>query len=148
HFDAEVDEELVDVELGEELADGLRAHPGAERVEAVLLDHLAVARLGEELALLERRRSGIHDDVGLEVEDLLELLERHVEERPDARREALQEPDVRDRRREIDVAHALAPDLRLDDLDATLFADDAAVAHALVLAAVALVVLRRTEDLG
>ncbi len=46
------------------------------------------------------------------------------------------------------MAHALAADLRLDDLDAALLADDAAVPHALVLAAVALVVLRRAEDLG
>ena len=37
--------------------------------------------------------------------------------------------------------------LRLDDLDAALLADDAAVLHALVLAAVALVVLHRAEDL-
>src|SRR5262249_23458574 len=78
---------------------------------------------------------------------LLELLQGHVEERPDARRQALQEPDVRDRRREVDVAHPLAADLRLDHLDAALLADDATMAHALVLAAVALVVRRRAEDL-
>ena len=64
------------------------------------------------------------------------------------RRQRLQEPDVGDRRRQGDVAHALAADLRLDDLDAALLAHDAAVLHALVLAAVALVVLDRTEDLG
>jgi hypothetical protein len=61
---------------------------------------------------------------------------------------ALEEPDVRDRRGQRDVAHALAAHLRLDDLDAALLADDAAVLHALVLAAVALVVLDRPEDLG
>src|SRR5262249_42219406 len=47
-----------------------------------------------------------------------------------------------------DVPHALAPHLRLNHLDATLFADDAAMPHALVLAAIALVVLGWTEDLG
>jgi hypothetical protein len=46
------------------------------------------------------------------------------------------------------VADALAPHLGLDDLDAALLADDAAVLHALVLAAVALVVLHRAKDLG
>src|SRR6185369_8157751 len=66
----------------------------------------------------------------------------------DARRQALQEPDVRDRRRQGDVTHALAANLRLDDFDAALLADDAAVLHALVLAAVALVVLHRAKDLG
>ena len=38
--------------------------------------------------------------------------------------------------------------LRLRDLDAALVADDAAVLQALVLAAVALVVLHRSEDLS
>ena len=60
----------------------------------------------------------------------------------------LQEPDVRHGRRQLDMAHALAADLRLDDLDAALLADDALVLHALVLAAQALVVLDRAEDLG
>src|SRR5262249_32595916 len=75
-------------------------------------------------------------------------LERHVEEGADARGEALQEPDVGHRRGEGDVPHALAADLRLDHLDAALLAHDATVPHALVLAAVALVVLRGPEDLG
>ena len=147
HLDTQVDEEPVDVELLQQLADGLRAHAGPEGVGPVLLDELAVAALGEQLALLERGRPRVDDHVGLEVEDLLELLERHVEERADARGEALQKPDVGDRRGQVDVAHALAAHLRLDDLDATLLAHHAAVAHALVLAAVALVVLRRAEDL-
>jgi hypothetical protein len=54
---------------------------------------------------------------------------------------------VSDGRREVDVPETLAPHLRLDDLDAALLAHDPAVLHALVLAAVALVVLDRPEDL-
>src|SRR5512146_596369 len=46
------------------------------------------------------------------------------------------------------MAHALAPHLGLDNLDPALLAHHAAMAHALVLAAVALVVLGRTENLG
>ena len=61
-------------------------------------------------------------------------------------RQRLQEPDVRDRRGQLDMAHALAADLRDGDLDAALLADDALVLHALVLAAQALVILDRTED--
>src|ERR1700704_4231713 len=45
-----------------------------------------------------------------------------------------------------DVAHVLAANLRARDLNAAALADDALVAHALVLAAVALPVLGRTED--
>jgi hypothetical protein len=67
---------------------------------------------------------------------------------PMRRGQALEEPDVRDRRGEVDVAQRSRRTLRLDDLDAALLADDAAVLHALVLAAEALVVLDRPEDLG
>src|SRR6185436_12569329 len=64
----------------------------------------------------------------------------------DAARQRLQEPDVGDRRGQLDMAHALAADLGDGDLDAALLADDALVLHALVLAAQALIVLDRTED--
>src|SRR5690348_12677972 len=45
------------------------------------------------------------------------------------------------------MTHALTAHLRLRDLDAALFANDAAVLEPLVLAAKALVVLHRPEDL-
>src|ERR671939_530233 len=51
-----------------------------------------------------------------------------------------------DRRRQLDVAHAVAPHARQRHLDAALLADDALVLHALVLAAQALVILDRAED--
>src|SRR5690606_5108688 len=102
--------------------------------------------LGEELELLERRQARFGDDVGLEVKHALELLELHVEQQADARGQRLEEPDVRDRRGELDMAHALAANLGHGHLDAALLAHDALVLHALVLAAQALVVLHRTED--
>src|SRR5918911_2275241 len=55
---------------------------------------------------------------------------------------------MRHRRGELDMAHAVAADLRQRHLDAALLADDAAVLHALVLTAQALVVLDRAEDAG
>src|SRR3546814_7973893 len=60
----------------------------------------------------------------------------------------LEEPDVRDRAGQVDVAHALAAHLGQGDLGAALLAHHAAVLHALVLAAQALVVLDRPEDGG
>src|SRR5690606_3450991 len=48
---------------------------------------------------------------------------------------------------QVDVAETLAAHLALNDLDTALLADDPAVLHALVLAAVALVVLHGSEDL-
>src|SRR6202011_75463 len=94
----------------------------------------------------ERGLPRLDNDVVLEIEDALEILERHVEQQADAARQRLQEPDVRERRGELDVAHALAPHARERHLDAALLADDALVLHALVLAAQALVVLDRAED--
>ena len=63
-----------------------------------------------------------------------------------ARRHRLEEPDVDDRRGQVDVAHALAADAAVRDLDAAPVADDALVLHALVLAAEALPVALGTED--
>src|SRR5205823_10210374 len=86
------------------------------------------------------------DDRRGEVLDLLELARSDVEEVADAARDTLEEPDVRDRRGEVDVTHALATHLLPRHLDAAALADDALVADALVLAAVALPVARRSED--
>ncbi len=95
-----------------------------------------------------RARLVVHprDDRRGEVQDLLEFLGRHVQQVADAAGHALEEPDVADGRGEVDVAHALAANLRARDLHAAALAHDALVAHALVLAAVALPVLGRAED--
>ena len=143
---AELHDLLLEVERHQHLADGLRADHGGEGVVAVLVLRLEILVLGQELLLLQRRDARLDDDVVLEIEDALDVLQRHVEHEADARRQRLQEPDVRDRRGELDMAHALAPHARERHLDAALLADDALVLHALVLAAQALVVLDRAED--
>ena len=135
----------IDLQHG---ADRLGADVGAEGVVAVLVVRVEVLLLVQELAVLERRQAGLGDHVVLEVEDPLEVAQRHVEQQADAARQRLQEPDVRHRRGELDMAHALAAHLGEGHLDAALLADDAAVLHALVLAAQALVVLDRSEDAG
>jgi hypothetical protein len=128
------------------MLDRFRADAGREGVLAIFVLRVEQLVLGEELILLERGQARLDDDVGFEVQDALELLELHVEQQADARRQRLQEPDVRDRGGQLDMAHALAADLRDGHLDAALLADDALVLHALVLAAQALVILDRTED--
>ena len=133
----------------EHVEHGVAAHTGDERLVAVFVGELHVALFGEQLTTRQIGLLGIDDDVRLAVQHALEIFERDVEDVADARRQALEEPDVRDRRRQRDVTETLAPNLaRWDDLDAALFADDAAVLHALVLAAVALVIFDRPEDLG
>ena len=142
--------EVALLALGEVLAAALEAVlERCERLLAVDVDPLV---LGVDLVLevvqvllpclVVHRR----DDGGGEVEDLLELARSDVEQVADPARDTLEEPDVRDRRGQVDVAHALAAHLLPRDLYTTALADDALVANALVLAAVALPVLRRTED--
>src|SRR5690606_31306674 len=86
------------------------------------------------------------DNVVLEVENALQVTQRHVQYLPDAGGQTLQEPHVGDGARQLDVSHALAADFGLDDLDATLFADDTTVLHALVFTAGALPVFDGAED--
>ena len=88
----------------------------------------------------------VRDDVVGEVQDLLEVARRHVEQQAHPARDALEVPDVAHRRGQLDVAHTLAAHLGAGHLDAALVADDALVAVALVLSAVAFPVPRRTED--
>src|SRR5205085_7527222 len=102
--------------------------------------------LGEQLEALEWGQARLKNDVALEIEDALELLQLHVEQEADAARERLQEPDVRDRSGELDVAHPLAADLGHGHFHAALFADNPLVLHALVLAAQAFTVLDRAGD--
>src|SRR6185295_439579 len=115
-------------------------------IVAVLVERVEILLLVQELAILERGEAGLGHHVVLEVEDLLEIAQRHVEQQADAARQRLQEPDMGDRRGELDMAHALAAHLGDRDRDAAFLAGAAAVLHALVLAAHALIVLDRPED--
>src|SRR5205814_8209846 len=113
-----------------------------------LLEHLAleVREVLVALLLVDER-----DEVGREVDDLLELLGLQLltglgahEQVGQPAAGAAEVPDVDDGRRQLDVAHALAPHLRTGDLHAAALADDALEADALALAALALPVLDRT----
>ncbi len=136
------------LELGEVLLEALLA--GLDVGVAAGLDLLALdADLG-----LERRQVAVAlvlvdrgDHVGREVDDLLEVLRRQVEQVAQPAGHALEVPDVRDRGGQLDVAHPLTAHLGAGDLDAAALADDALEADPLVLAAVALPVAGRTEDL-
>ena len=124
--------------------------PGVDVGVALLLQRrLLGADLGLEGRQVAVALLVVHgrDQVRREVDDLLEILRGEVEQVAQPGRDALEVPDVRDRRGELDVAHPLAAHLGPGDLDATALADDALEADALVLAAVALPVPGGTEDL-
>src|SRR5262249_38398425 len=107
-------------------------------LDLVVASALRVTLLGADLRLhgghvaVARLRVDARDDVGREVDDLLEVLRCKVEQVTEPARYALEIPDVRHRRRELDVAHALAAHLGTRHLDAAPLADDALEADALV----------------
>ena len=142
---AQLGGQLLAVDLLQQLLDGLGADAGLE-VVLVLLAHVAVLALRQDLALFQRREAGVDDDIVGKVQDLFQHTRGQVEDQAHAAGDALEIPDVADRGGQLDVAHALAAHLALGDLNAAAVADLALVADLLVLAAVALPVLRRSED--
>ena len=87
------------------------------------------------------------DHVGGKVDDLFQILRSDVQQVAQTGRNTLEEPDVGHRSGKLDMAHALTAHTALGDFHTTAFADDALEAYALVLAAGALPVTGRSEDL-
>src|SRR5207253_683730 len=88
----------------------------------------------------------VHYHVILEIDDLFQAGGLHVQERAQPARHGLEKPDMNDRGGQLDVAHALAADAAMRDLDAAAVADHPLVFHAAVFAAGAFPVLFRPED--
>jgi hypothetical protein len=143
---AQLRRQLVQIDLGQEVADGLRAHLRLEG-DRLVLRQLVVLVLRQELLLLEAARARIDDDVRLVVQHALQVADRHVQQVADPARDRLEEPDMGNGNGQLDVAQPLATHLGLRHLHAAAVADDPAVADPLVLAAVALPVLDGAEDL-
>ncbi len=74
----------VEVELAQHVADRFRADLGGEAVGPEVLLRLEILVLAQELAHLERGRARLEHDVVFEIQDPLEVLQRHVEQQPDA----------------------------------------------------------------
>ena len=88
----------------------------------------------------------LHDEVLGEVEHSLQVPRGYVQQDSQPARDTLGHPDMRHGGRQRDVPHPLAPNLRPRHLYAAAVAHDPLVTDLLVLAAVALPVLRRAED--
>src|SRR5439155_9590188 len=126
---------------------------GALELGPLVLDHrlgASDARVHLLLDALQRLLALVlvdaRDDIQSEVKYPLQVAGADVEQDAQARRRALEVPDVAHRGGELDVAHPLAAHLGTGDLHSTLVADDPLVADALVLPAVALPVLGGTKD--
>ena len=146
HPDLEFRDRLRQVNPGEGITHSFSAHLGDEGVRAVGLTRFTVFVFAEQLMKLERSGARIDHQIILVIDHALEISRRDVHHQADAGRHALEEPDVRHRHRQFDVAHALATNACQGHLDTATIADDAAMLDALVLSARAFPVLDGTED--
>ena len=69
---------------------------------------------------VKRRQARLDDDVLFEIEHALHIFQRHIEHQRDAARERFQEPDMGDRRSQLDVPHTVTAHLRKRDFNAAL----------------------------
>ena len=136
---------LGDVDFLQQRLDRLGADRHREGVAVFFLGFLELL-LGQELLFLQSRFSGIENDIGFEIQDFFQILDRQVQDEADPARRTFKKPDVRDRRGQLDVAHALAAHFGLRHLDAASFADDAPVLHSLVFSAEAFEIVDRPES--
>src|SRR5215471_15035853 len=145
HLRAELARQFVDVHTLQEFLDGLGAHHGNE-LPGVLLLKLPELLFSKEFALFQRRVARIDRDVRFEIKNPFEFAQRHVEQMADPAWQTFEEPHVRARTRQFDMAKAFAPDFGKRDFNTALVADDSAMLHAFVLAAQAFPIRYRAEN--
>ena len=155
HLLFEDGEEFDQVEFVEHVADDLAAHLCFEAAFGVALVQSPVLLFVQDVILCDGRcllgvimcLAAVFDDIRLVVEYALEVFHLDAQQRTDTARQRVHVPDVRDRRDQVDVAHAGTAYFRRRDFDAALFTDDTLVAHLLIFAAETFVVADRAEDL-
>ena len=136
------------IDLGQELLDRLGANFSGKAVVAEFVLGAHIVFFGEKLILLQRGQTGFDNHEAFKIQNPLQILQRHVQQQANAAGQRLEEPDMGDRRGQLDMTHTVAPHLRLGNFNAAFLAGDALVLHALVLAAQAFVILGRAKDTG
>ena len=145
HLGSQLFTQLIQIDLLQQILNGLSAHSSLELI-TVVVAHLTILALGEQLLLFQTGSARISDDIACKIQHLLQQAGADVQHQADAAGDALEVPDVAHGSGQLDVAHTLTADLGLGDLNAAAVADLALVADALVLAAVALPVLGRSKN--
>ncbi len=147
HLGAQGGGKLLQVQIGQQLLDGLRAHAGV-KVVLVILPQLLVLRVGENLVAGQVGvvGAGIGDDIGGEVQHLFQNPGADIQQQPHPGGDALEIPDMAHRGGQLNVAHALPAHFGPGDLHAAAVAHLALEADLLILAAVAFPILGGAED--
>ena len=142
---AELLRELLQIDVLKQLLHCLGAHAGL-KVVLVLLPHIPIFFLGENLVLSQRREAGIGDNIAGEVEYLLQNAGGDVQQQPHPGGDALEIPDMGHGGGQLNVAHALPAHLGTRHFYAAAVTDLTLIANLFILAAVALPVLGGAKD--
>ena len=145
HIGVERCAEGLQVDRLEQFADRLGAHARAEVRKLVV--QFPVPFFLQQLLHGQLGAARIQHHVGIEVQHSLQIPQGHVQQVADPAGHAFEEPHVRNRAGQLDVPQPLAPHLGLDHLHSAFLAGDAPVLHALVFAAIALIIVNGAEDL-
>ena len=132
--------ECLHIDFREQLLNGLRTHTGAEFV-FILFAHIRIFFFAQGLHLLQRRVAGIDHDIKSKIQDFFQNAGRDIQHQAHAGRDTLKIPDMRNRRRQLDMAHALAADLILRDLNTATFANFPLITDAFIFSTMAFPVL-------
>ncbi len=145
-FPAQVFPIRFKINIFQQNLDGFRPDAGGKAVLAVLLLSAVILLLTQQLLHLQRRKPRLDHNILLKIQYPLQILQSHVQDQANAAGKRFQEPDMRDRRRQVNMAHAVTAHLAEGHFHTTFFAGNAAIFHALVFAAKTFIVLDRAKN--
>src|SRR5690606_11059562 len=80
NFHAQVSRDLLEIEGQQDIADGFGADLGGEAVGTIFVLGVEELLFGQQLVLGEGRQARIENDIVLEIQNPLDVLQRHVEQ--------------------------------------------------------------------
>ncbi len=134
------------INQGQHFTNGFRANIGGEGIHAIDILRIEELFFVHQLAIGEVREARFNDHIVFEIQDPLKVAQSHIQHQTNARRQRLQKPNMRNRAGQFDVAHPLAADLLQGHFHAAFLADNAAIFHALILAAQTFIIFDRAKD--
>jgi len=147
HFEAAADVEgfILEIDAGQQFAHCFGSHHGDEVVAHFIADFIVFIHF-DELKLLIGAVTRVDHDKGFVIQHPFQVFDRHVQQGADLAGSALHKPDVGDRNRQLDVAHAGTTHPGGGYQHVTAIADGVLEAFLFILAAGALVIPLGAKD--